>query len=302
MSRSLARIGAAWSLAPLLSAAAVVGARWGDVGHRITGQAAAAALPAAMPAFFRAAAPQLAYLNAEPDRWRDSVERKIDPALDGGSAPAHYIDLDLIPRADRERVFAAPNRFAYADSLRPFGLSAQRTGLLPWEILEMTQRLRVDFRTWRLARDAGDRRWIEARAIDDAGLLGHYVADGSNPAHTTIHFNGWVGDNPHGYATDKRFHARFELDYVNAHIALSDVRPLVDSRPRLQLPLRRSILVYLERTNADVEPMYQLDQRDPFGADTRSARLEALHRRATRRWGGDAARSVVDGVGNERRQ
>ena len=58
-------------------------------------------------------------------------------------------------------------------------------GLLPFKMLEMTQQLRVDFRNWRAAPDS-IKPWIEARIIDDAGILGHYVADGSNPLHTTI--------------------------------------------------------------------------------------------------------------------
>ena len=33
------------------------------------------------------------------------------------------------------------------------------------------------------------------------GVMGHYVGDGSQPLHTTMYFNGWVGDNPNGYTT-----------------------------------------------------------------------------------------------------
>ena len=39
------------------------------------------------------------------------------------------------------------------------------------------------------------------------GVMGHYVGDGSQPLHTTVHFNGWVGDNPKGYTTKQTFHA-----------------------------------------------------------------------------------------------
>ena len=46
-------------------------ARFERVGHRITGEVAARRVPEAMPAFFRNATQQLAYLNPEPDRWRD---------------------------------------------------------------------------------------------------------------------------------------------------------------------------------------------------------------------------------------
>ena len=70
---------------------------WGDVGHRITGEAAALALPPSTPAFFRNASRQLAYLNPEPDRWRERAESAIDPALDRATAPEHFIDMEMVP-------------------------------------------------------------------------------------------------------------------------------------------------------------------------------------------------------------
>ena len=45
--------------------------RWGFYGHEIGARAAAAGLPDAMPAFFRSSSERLAYLNGEPDRWRN---------------------------------------------------------------------------------------------------------------------------------------------------------------------------------------------------------------------------------------
>ena len=71
-------------------------AAWGDAGHRLIGLAAAQQLPADMPAFFRKAGAQLSYLNPEPDRWKDRAERTIDPALEGGTSPDHYMDMDLV--------------------------------------------------------------------------------------------------------------------------------------------------------------------------------------------------------------
>ena len=57
-----------------------------------------------------------------------------------------------------------------------------------------------------------------ARAAPGKPADSHPAPDGSNPAHTSIHYNGWTGPNPNGYATDKRFHGRFESAYVGANI------------------------------------------------------------------------------------
>ena len=51
-----------------------------------------------------------------------------------------------------------------------------------------------------------------------AGWLGHYVADGSQPLHTTIQYNGWTGPNPNGYTTEHKIHAQFETAFVIANV------------------------------------------------------------------------------------
>ena len=244
---------------------------WGSAGHRIIGEAAALALPPAAPAFLRNASRQLAYLNPEPDRWKEPAERAVDPALEGGTSPDHFIDMELTPPA----ALRAPNRYAYLDTLAAHGVRGSVAGLLPFKMLELSQQLRVDFGLWRGATDS-TRPWIEARIIDDAGILGHYVADGSNPAHTTIHFNGWTGPNPDGYATDRTFHSRFEAAYVESHVTLADVVGHVNRTPRVFSDLRAAIISYLRKTNSQTERMYQLDKAHPFNGHTTSPEDKAF--------------------------
>lgn len=249
---------------------------WGAKGHRLIGTAAAQALPDDMPAFFREAVDQLAYLNPEPDRWKARTERERDPALDGAWNADHFLDTELAPPAVLAAALAAPHRYAYIDTLRAAGVDAYALGFAPFAILELTQRVRQGFRMWRTAPDDSTRRWIEARIINDAGILGHYVADVANPAHTTIHYNGWVGDNPRGFATDRAFHGRFETAYVQAHIELADVTPRVQREARVLPELRREINAYIARGHAEVERLYALDALDPWGLETRSPASKAF--------------------------
>jgi hypothetical protein len=240
---------------------------WGDAGHRLTGEAAALELPPSTPAFLRNASRQLGYLNPEPDRWRNRAERTLDPALDGATAPDHFIDMEMAPPTVLAAALKAPDRFGYLDTLAAAGVKGVVMGLLPFRMLELSQQLREDFRQWRVAPDS-TKPWIEARIIDDAGILGHYVADGSNPAHTTIQYNGWTGPNPNGYAVDKRFHSRFESAYVGANIKLADVVSKMDTTARLLPDLRAAIITYLHETNAQVEHLYRLDRAHPFDTNT----------------------------------
>jgi hypothetical protein len=250
-----------------LVAAAIALAAWGDAGHRITGEAAALKMPPSTPAFFRSASRQLAYLNPEPDRWRDRAERTLDPALEGATAPDHFIDMEMAPPAVLAAALKASDRYGYLDTLGAAGVKGVVMGLLPFRMLELSQQLREDFREWRVAPDS-TKSLIEARIIDDAGILGHYVADGSNPAHTSIQYNGWTGANPNGYATDKRFHSRFESAYVGANIKLADVVSHIDTVARVFPDLRAAIVSYLRETNGQVEHLYQLDKAHPFDVNT----------------------------------
>jgi hypothetical protein len=263
-------------LAAVLLAAPATLAAWGDAGHRIIGLTAAQKLPEEMPKFFRDAAPQLAYLNPEPDRWKDRAESAMDPALNGGTSPEHYVDMDLIAPEQLAKALAAPHRFAYADSLRKAEVATSTMGLLPFTILEYTSRLREGFRLWRIAPDSTVRAWIEQRIINDAGILGHFVADGSNPHHTTKHHNGWVGANPKGYTTDNRFHGRFESAYVQAHIKAPDVLAVMTRAPQTFPAVRPAVIAFLQASHAELETLYRIDTKTPFQPEQTSAEQKAF--------------------------
>jgi hypothetical protein len=268
-------------LVPLLLASTLVAARpagdapavrWGAHGHEMIGLVAAEALPDEMPAFFREAAAQLSFLNPEPDRWRHRRERDLDPAMDAALSPEHYINFEIIP----EGALLARSRFAYMDTLSAHGAALPGPGLLPWRILELTQRVRVGFRQWREAATDEERRWIEQRIINDAGILGHYVADGSNPHHTSIHHNGWVGENPRGFTTERGFHARFESVFVRENIVIDDVRGAVYSEAQVFQDVREAVWRYLSSSHGLVERLYELDLEEPFGAETRGVEHRAF--------------------------
>jgi hypothetical protein len=258
------------------AAPATVNARfWGEPGHRIIGDVAASALPEQMPKFFRDARAQLSYLNPDPDRWRDRAESSLDPALNDFQAPEHFIDLELVP----PNGLNARNRLTFIDSLHAHGAKSATAGFLPYRILELTSSLRVQWRLWRAEKDSSVRRMIEQRIINDAGLLGHYVGDGSNPHHTTMNHDRWVtAENPKGFTTTAGFHSRFESRYVESHMTAGDVMPLVTTTtPRVINPVRDGVWSYLQTTFANLDRLYSLDKVEAFGPDTKGDE----HRRFT---------------------
>jgi hypothetical protein len=239
---------------------------WGDEGHRYINRVAAEKLPAGMPAFFRNSADRLAFLGPEPDRWRDGKE--LFSALRDGTAPDHFIDIEKA-----EDFAALPNdRYKYCDWLRARGQDPKDIGFLPYSILEGHQKVQVLFRLWRDQKQEADREQIEQNIIYYAGVLGHYVADASQPLHTSIHFNGWSTSLNPDLFTREPLHWRFESEFVRSQIKIEDFRDLV--KPASRLPDAFSdIMKYILDSYGKVNELYRLEKTVRW--DAQNTRPEA---------------------------
>ena len=260
----------------VVAAPAVVSA-WGNTGHRTIGMAAARALPDEMPAFLRTpgAVAEIGELSREPDRTK------------GGGQPhdrerdtAHFIDMDDDARvisAAGPSIDALPRlKSEYDAMLTAAGLDVDDAGYLPYAIWDGYQQLVRDFATWRVLnaaeareQDPGKRAWYradrlrrEALILRDMGYLSHYVGDGSQPLHTTIHYNGWNRDapNPENFTTSPRTHGRFEGAFT-ARAARLDAVEAAMSSPRLDtFDLRLRVPAYLKASLAEVTPFYVMEK------------------------------------------
>lgn len=231
-------------------------------------------LPSDVPTFLRNAADQLAYLGPEPDRWREKGEL----ALKLSQEPDHFIDLErvegmLLP-ADRYSFYRMLNEKREATPGKPDYLLPERVGLQPYIAMETYERLIVAFREYRHAlRGHQNPEYAERDAIFYAGWLGHYVGDGSNPLHTTVQYNGWIGPNPNGYTTANTMHWKMEGIFVAANLQQLRFKDLVSPTPqKLEHPFQ-DYLDYLQASHALVERCYQLEKLGGFdGAGTPESR------------------------------
>jgi hypothetical protein len=140
----------------------------------------------------------------------------------------------------------------------------ERVGLQPYITMEIYGRLKAAFREYRaLQSEHKPTQAVEQAITFYAGSLGHYVADGSMPLHTTIHYNGWVGPNPNGYTTEHGIHGLFEITYVAANVSAKDFAPLVKAPTRLADPFH-DYLAYLNRSHDLVENVYSLEKAGGF--------------------------------------
>lgn len=257
-------------LRPALAAgAAPIPSPWGLAGHEMAARAAVGALPPSVPAFFREAGDQLVYLNPEPDRWRVQESRELNEAF----AYDHYIDIENVPKDALD----APDRFAYLRALYEAGLDRPErdAGFLPYRIVEIHQRLASLWRRWRSETDPVRRTWLEQRIVNDAGILGHYVTDASQPHHTTIHFNGWNArvPNPEGYTRDDDFHARFEGRFVKAYVTDADLESRMRGRAAgwiaeqaalAAADVPQAVRDHIAAAHAEVEALYRLERDAGF--------------------------------------
>jgi hypothetical protein len=140
----------------------------------------------------------------------------------------------------------------------------ERVGLQPYITLEVFGRLKAAFREYRRLHDLHQPPApVEHAIVFYAGWLGHYVADGSQPLHTTIQYNGWVGSNPNGYTTEHKIHALFETTYVAQNIAAKDFSDLVRAPERRTDPFQQYV-AYLRASNGQVETVYALEKAGGF--------------------------------------
>jgi hypothetical protein len=150
-------------------------------------------------------------------------------------------------------------------------MTPEKVGLQPYVTEEVWQRLKAGMREYRHLLAAGeDTKPAETAILYYAAWLGHYVADGSQPMHVSIQYNGWVGPNPNGYTTEHKIHSLFESTFVSANIKPADVAPLVAaSQPKLLGNEWTDYLGYLRHTATLVEKTYQLEKAGGFaGAGT----------------------------------
>jgi hypothetical protein len=280
-------------IAAALAAAAPGSAlAWGASGHRLVGWAATQALPPDLPAFVRTAraAEAVGELSREPDRSK-AAGRAHDSDRDAG----HFLDLSDDgtvlggPRLDA----LPPTREEYDTAMRAAGFDSWKAGYLPYSIVDRWQQLVQDFAYWRVLsaaeanpRWAAHRAWFhadrlrrESMVLETIGQLSHFVGDGSQPLHVTVHFNGW-GDfpNPAAY-TEAKIHAAFEGELVHAEVTPADVVSRLSAPRRCDCAIETRVAGYLAETNRRVTPLYALEKTgglapgDPRGRDFAAVQL-----------------------------
>ncbi|MNU81829.1 hypothetical protein D3C71_715000 [compost metagenome] len=288
MKRQVKRLMISAAALMLVAAPAVQVDAWGNTGHRLIGVAAMRGLSDDLPAFLRTpgAIADVGELAREPDRWKGAGQPH-----DRERDTAHFIDFDdngFAMKAGGPSIDALPRlKSDFDTALVQAGIKIDEVGYLPYALMDAYQNLGRDFAYWRVLTaaegresDPGKKAWYradrerrEALILRDIGVLAHYVGDGSQPHHTSIHFNGW-GDypNPEGFTNSRRTHGIFEGEFTSRVARLDTVEAAMSQPQVASLDLRARTAGYLKTTLGTVIPFYRLEKAGGFrDADPRGA-------------------------------
>ena len=290
------------SIALLFAASGSALRAWDYEGHRIVHQLALAALPTDFPAFVREGdnPGRIAFLAGEPDRWSNNSDLPIKHY----NGVDHYLDLEQLADAGLTPATVSPLRYVFvtqyaaARSVHPANFAAidpaknsdrsrEWPGFAPWAITEYYGKLKSAFSYLKAFEEAGGTaEEIEngrANIVYLMGVMGHYVGDCAQPLHTTIHHNGWVGDNPQGYTKWSGIHswiddgfiakAGITADGIVARVTVAQPLALVPGADGRD-PFFVATMDYLLEQHKQVEPLYVLEKRDVFKADQAATSVE----------------------------
>ena len=288
-----ARLGLSALSAVIALAVPVSALAWGATGHRIIAEAGMQALPADLPAFLRKpdAVITVGELARELDRSKGAG--RLHSSMRDAS---HFVDLDdqgLIMGAVPLEPMAA-TRSDYETALRAGGSDSAKAGLLPYAMVDGWQQITKDFAHWRVltaalprAKDPQQRAWIKADLarretliLNNIGIWAHYVGDASQPLHTSIHYNGWSdGPNPKGYSRARTLHGSFEGALVRQVMDQARLKAAMTPYTPCGCTIEQMTVRYLRATNAQLEPLYELEKAgglvasDPRGQEFVNRRL-----------------------------
>lgn len=258
---------------------------WDAPGHRAVTEAALHAFTTGSdaPAWLSDAniKAQVADHSVTPDRWRST---KIG-ALKHINEPDHYLDVEELADFDLSLRTMSPFRMEY---LRQMALAKERKGnaftgkrvnpaadparyrewpgFLAHSMVEQYSKVQSAFRIVRVLEKlnqparANQLEMAKKDAMGQMGILSHFVGDCAQPLHTTKHFNGWVGDNPNEYTTDKKFHSYIDGAILRIHkLDAAAIQPFVraDFTVEASNPWEDGI-AHIERSFETVEHLYKL--------------------------------------------
>jgi len=108
----------------------------------------------------------------------------------------------------------------------------------------------------------------EGLTIRDLGYLAHFIGDGSQPMHVSVHINGWGNyPNPQGFSTASGLHARFEGAFVRSWIMEQDISQKLTPYRDCRCTIQKRTTDYLAATQREVIALFQMEKSGAFNTN-----------------------------------
>ena len=244
---------------------------WGPRAHTAIDRVALEALPADGPVFLLKYIDFIGNLALLPDAWRSPSEpfSKMEEDPNHGWFREQFSFMEVIPRSRHEFLIALLDEQRKAldpDSEESLRTNIRWTGTMPYAVMEAYGRLVAGMRIHRrLAKQEQDTQDLESALAFDVVRLGHYIGDGAQPLHVSIHSDGWRGENPNGYTTDRSIHGRVETKFVDdIGLTENDVMGKVSSLGRQTGDVFTFVLDFLDESATWMERVYILEKQGAF--------------------------------------
>lgn len=269
----------------------VPAAAWGHFGHLLVSKIAIQKLPEEIPAFLRSAAAvqEISELGAEADVSKSTgtvtsggypANRTAFTIHDGERDNGHFIDLNDDGTVLGGIPFAPllSSRRDFDTALRAVGQNQYGVGFLAYNLVDRWQQIRKDFayiraftKAIQTATNPADRAFFQYQlqlrqklTIRDIGYWSHFVGDGSQPMHVSVHFNGWGNyPNPNGY-TNAPIHGPFEGNFVKSFVSPAAVATAVPGYVDCGCTNEQRVVQYLQASLAQVGPVYAAGTPDNY--------------------------------------
>jgi hypothetical protein len=235
---------------------------WWVKGHASIAEAAALGLPDEVPAFFRTGGKQLGYYAGDPDRWKNPVANHLRSA----ESPDHFLDLE-----NYEGKELPADRWKAISLLLELKQSPEKTGMLPYAIMENYDRLSCAFKDYR---DDPKDPAIQAKCLVYAGVLAHFTGDLAMPLHTTVDYDGRKGEGDK--IVQKGIHAKIDAFPERFDLIAEEITRGLKAQNRDDVWAH--VIKTLKESHSHVDRCYELDKTGAFDKPTDESRKFILER------------------------
>ncbi len=200
---------------------------WGDKGHKKITAFAFKLLPSE--------------INFSDSVKEEIINRSVDPDYRKKEDPTepnkHFIDIDYYKEFLEGRMIQSYDslKLLYPDSV------ITDIGILPWATIDTYQKLVNAFKS-------NNKSQIILYGSD----LAHYIADGHQPLHTTLNYNGQL-------TSQKGIHFRYEIEMFDKNLDELDIR-FITPTPKYVKNVEDFIFDYITKSNTYVELILSADK------------------------------------------